>query len=258
MRLWALVLLLAVACAPVSEAPEETSGRYQRPDFAALWRTMEFHPEERPEDYADAGNVIEKLASSPKEFRAAYRAVWAGVAKAEEKGLLELYGIERADTGEGSYGATFFIRTREGVSCLYANGDLHKVRSDKATVPTHPVSIEAFDLLRRRVAIEIPFRVASSMRSPVDDGSWVLLHVYRKGESHAALWYAPIENPDFTREGELEYATRHPILAVQSALWAAAPHQLFPRKEPPPDDFPEEDLWQFDDREVYSRTPGYE
>ncbi len=97
-----------------------------------------------------------------------------------------------------------------------------------------------------------------------DDGGWYLFHVFRNGESHAALWHEPWEEPERTREGIIDFAKRRPVLALQDALWAAVPPEMFPRERVEGDDgfkvpleVPDDERWQFCDIEVYGRAPGY-
>ena len=250
------MLALLAACGSESTVPAEQPGRYTRPDFAKLWREMEMPPgdfEERGE-----GNPMERAASAEEAYRAAYRALWRSVESAEEQGLLELYGMESATNGDPGYRALFFVRTAKGVSCLYAHGDLHKSRADKETIPALPVPEAAFERLRRRVGIEIPFPLASSMTSQIDDGAWALLHVYRDGKLHSALWYAPYDDPSALREGAARSVNLHPIVAVIGALSAAAPPRLYPRDEVPMDrEISDEEWWEYDAAEVYGRLPGY-
>ena len=111
--------------------------------------------------------------------------------------------------------------------------------------------------MRRRIGIELPFPLASSMMSQIDDGAWTLLHIYRQGESHSALWYAPYPASSL-REVVARSVNRYPILAVLGALSAAAPSRLYPRNESPIDEsIPDDELWEFDAAEVYGRLPGY-
>ena len=253
-----LFFLTLAACGPgVEPEPREPAmkpGRHTHPDFPKLWREMELVPggiDERGE-----GNPIEQLASDGSV--SAYRALWAAVGKAEEAGLYALYGFERANTNEPSYEALFCVRTSGGeYTCLYANGDLHDERPDQTTVPARRVPLPSFGLLERLAAFHVPFEHPASMTSRMEDGSWYLFHVFVRGESHSALWYEPLEEVARTREDIADYAKRRPVLALRSALWAAAPPELFPRDESPDGDIPDDEFWQYDAAEVYRRTPGY-
>ena len=253
------LLAAAVGCGSEPEqAAAEQPGRYTRPDFAKLWQQMEMPPSW--DEYRGKGNPVRQLTEMGEAE--VYEALWKSVARAEEVGLLELYGMESNAT-EGGYQALFFVRTSGGeVTCFYANGDWHNERPDKTTVPARQAWLASFRGLARSAALHVPFEHPASMTAMLrtDDGAWYLFHVFRNGESHAALWHAPWEEPERTREGIVDFAKRRPVLALQDALWAAAPPEMFPRERVEWDDalkVPEKEAWQFDELDVYGRAPGY-
>ena len=241
---------------PEQAAPEKP-GRYARPDFEKLWREMERLPGD--DGPSGKGNPVEDMVSGAPEG-SAYRALWAAVAKAEEAGLYELYGVERSWPPElGGYDAMFFVRTAGGVSCFHAMGTLHESRADTNTVPSLPVSAERFEKLRTRIGIELPFPLPSAIDSVVYDGVWVLVHAYRDGRSHSALWYSPYGGWLPLREDVARNVNRYPIVAFTGALSAATPSGLYPRYQLPLEgEVPENEKWQYDDAEVYKRLPGHE
>lgn len=252
MTLPVLLLLAAVSCGQAAEPTGDAPGKYARPDIAKLLaEAKRLEPaEERPEDYS---GWLEFWSNEP-----VYRAVWSSIERAEERGLHEMYGVEEFVAGEGTdYEALFFLRTGRKITCLYGRMDLHPERPDQGTVPAAAVKPEVLALLRRRVKPEVPFVLLSSEMSQTLDGAYVLVHVFRKGKSHAALWYSPEPEHERTRESIEEHAEARPVLAIRGALWAAAPPDLFPRDRFVVD-LPDERLWEGFDQEVYNRAPGYE
>ena len=256
------LVVVALFAAPVGcgaepeQAAAEQPGRYTRPDFAKLWQQME----KPPGDTARGeGNPVQQIAEIGEAE--VYRALWKSVERAEKAGLFELYGMERIGTNEGGYEALFFVRTGSlDRTCFYANGDLHNERPDKTTIPARRAPASSFRLLQQWAAAHVPFAHPSSMTSQTEGGGWYLFHVYRDGKSHSALWYAPWEEPELTREGIVDFAKRRPVLALQDVLWAAAPPAMFPRESVEWDDalkVPKEKAWEFDELDVYGRAPGY-
>jgi hypothetical protein len=250
-RILILLAALVAACAPTSTEAPEKPGRYVRPDVPKLLaEAVRREPtEDGPEDFANWGKLWME--------RPVYRAVWSAIEKAEERGLHELYGVEMFLAGESTdYEALFFLRTAEGTTCLYGRHDLHAARPDPATVPCRPVPAGVLEKLRARVAVEVPFPIRSDRTSQVLDGADFLIHVFRDGESHAALWYEPRFEPHAGRELVAEGARAHPVVAVLGALWAAAPPEHF-HYDWDLTELPDDRLWESDAQEVYGRAPGY-
>ena len=211
---------------------------YQRPDVRALVASVK--------DPLGGSLMREKVIASITErlHENTAMALWAAVAKAEEDGMTELYGVELFGISEPYYQAVFILRTNSGCSCLFADQGLHRFRDNTGTVPSYPVSLSVLARLRKRVDAELPLEKLTTLKGPAMQGEVMLVHILRKDVSTSALWHAPPGDWDLEERALLEFREDFPIDTIYRALWAAAPAVFFGREDRPLD-------------EIYANARGY-
>jgi len=231
MRKIAVLVLSALGACTQSSEPNPPSSPYRRAVIEDVLRGAGFADDRGVEkDVArDAGHT--------RRGRTAYQALWDTVRLAEEAGLRELYGMETFVRADVDYQGQLYVLLEDGRAFwLFADGDLHENgREDTSTVPAWPVGSEAFAKLRQRVAVELPLAGPANLTREVFDGGFYLLHAYKDGQSHSALWYEPTDFRDFDRDLRRESVEAFPAVSMIGALWAAIPLDALPVK---PEGFP--------------------
>jgi hypothetical protein len=231
-----LGVLAGIGCAGAS--PErEAAGRYARPDLDRLLSGTD------PCGAGSAGAASDAIRET--QDRAAVRAVWAAVAAAESAGLVELYGQETFGLGEASYRALFFVRTSDGrCRALFADADFHDAfRAGVDTVPCLPVPPATMELLRARIAPEIPPQTRP-FEQGISDEMVTLLHLFVNGRSYAAALPTSTSRVSTDREDLERFQSDYGSHSIVDALWAAAPLAFFPTRDSGPD-------------ETYGTVPGF-
>lgn len=219
MRRSVLILSLLAACSSDTSPGDGRTVRYARPVLRELLaKSPRPGPVATP---ADVSRAFEELLSEP-----AHEALWRSIGKAEDKGMLELYGVEYFHLDRHSYHALVLLRTVSGAACLYANADLHD--ASRPTVPAQPVSEAEFAALRFRIASHLPLGHVCSLASDSDSGEVVLVHVCAHGRSDSALWYAPMREPEPDRTSLAAARASYAVNSIVDALWVAAPLTMFP------------------------------
>ena len=226
-----------LACDSDPGAPGAAPARYTRPDIIELLSEVD--------TTADTGLDVDSVRGMATSLwtQPAAQALWAGVKRAEERDLTELYGVEIFGIGEPGYDAVFFVRTAAGRAyCLLANDESQASRVEVDSVPAMPLETKAFEQLRRRVAVELPLPKKVDLFVDAYDGGLYILHLYRDGESHHAIWYEPQASWDRYRGMAENYVNCYPVASIVNALFAAVPAERLPTPR---------------DRGWYDRTPGF-
>jgi hypothetical protein len=229
-RLAVLVISVLGAC---TQSPEPTAplSPYRRPVIEEVLKRADFA------DDLGVGQEFDRDAGHTQRGRTAYQALWDTVKQAEEAGLRELYGMETFVRPDVSYRGQLYVLLEDGRAFwLFADGDFHEHgREDTSTVPAWPVGSDAFAKLRQRIAVELPLTGPAKLTTRVFDGGFYLLHAYKDGQSHSALWLDPADYKEFDRDLHREFVEAFPALSVIGALWAAIPLDALPVK---PERFP--------------------
>lgn len=225
----------AAACAATGCGPG--AGHYERPDVPRLAADAPIGSHTNIRE--DAAATVARWGDTPTS-----KALWAAVAHAEADGLEEMYGFESFDGGGVDYDASFVLRTKQGRLAVMARQDWAGGREDETTVPSVPVTEEAFRRLRDRAGLSLPFPHRADLASRASDGYFMLIHVFRDGRSEAALWYEPVTDGGPEREAMEQYDHAFEVVSVIDAIRAAMPLDFFPDKD-------------HSYRDTYGKLPGY-
>ena len=231
MREFAVLLLSVLGACTQSPEPPPPLSPYRRPAIEDLLKNAVV---------AEGKGVDRDFvrdAVRTQRGQTASQALWDTVKLAEEAGLRELYGLETFGGGQRDYWGQLFLLLEDGRAFwLFADIHLHENgREDISTVPAWPVGSDTFAKLRQRIAAELPLKGPANLTSAVLDGGVYLLHAYKDGQSHCALWYEPKDFREFDRDWHRGHVEVVPVLNFIGALWAAIPVDAMPVK---PEGFP--------------------
>lgn len=211
----------ALGCSGES-APE--AKRFAGTDPIALLRESQI-----PEAWAVArSSAITRL--EPNVQSKVYLGVRAALDRAVAAGLTELYGAEEFP----EYRAWFVFTAGGRHVALFASEEFAAGLENPGRIPSIDVPSAVVERLRARVSTEWPTTSTVDLSSSASDAPYVLVHVYRGGETGKALLYNPAIYFSQQREGFTHFAGGFQVTNVMRAIQVAMPPAFFPAAEEDP------------------------